>query len=392
MTTATTQHQESTAGATDRLLMAIELGRRQWKVGFTTQQGQRIRRRTLSADAWDRLPEEVAAAKKRLDLPVDAPVTSCYEAGRDGFWIHRYLVGAGVDNLVVDSSSIEVNRRARRAKTDAIDLTKLLSMLRRHVGGENKVWRVVHIPSTQDEERRQPHRELWGLKRDRTRVTNRITGLLATVGVYVTVDAKLLQRLDRLMQWNGKPIPGTLRARVAREWEKVALFTTQIQALERARRLELREKADASVALVRQLLQLRGIGNQTAWLFVTELFAWRQFRNRREVGGITGMVGTPYRSGLLNHEQGISKAGNKRVRSMAIQIAWGWLIHQPRSALTQWYTERFARGGPVARKIGIVAVARRLVIDLWRYLDAGVIPEGAVFKHDALATNGGTGK
>ncbi len=375
MMTVTTQHEESTAAGGDRLLMAIELGRRQWHVGFTTQRGQRIRRRTLPADAWDRLPEEMAAAKKRLDLPIDAPVTSCYEAGRDGFWIHRYLVGAGVDNLV-DSSSIEVNRRARRAKTDAIDLTKLLSMLRRHVGGEQKVWRVVHIPSAPDEERRQPHRELWTLKRDRTRVTNRITGLLATVGVYVTVDAKLLQRLEHVMQWNGQPIPATLRARVAREWEKVALFTTQIQALERARRLELREQADASVALVRQLLELRGIGNQTAWLFVTELFAWRQFRNRREVGGITGMVGTPYRSGLLNHEQGISKAGNKRIRSMAIQIAWGWLIHQPESALTRWYTERFARGGPVARKIGIVAVARRLVIDLWRYLDAGVIPEG----------------
>jgi transposase len=222
-------------------------------------------------------------------------------------------------------------------------------------------------------------------------VRNRIAGLLATVGVYVTVEAKLVPRLDRVMQWNGQPIPATLRARVAREWEKIALFTTQIQALERARRLELRETADASVALVRQLLQLRGIGNQTAWLFVTELFAWRQFRNRREVGGITGMVGTPSRSGLLNHEQGISKAGNKRIRSMAIQIAWGWLIDQPRSALTRWYTERFARGGPVARKIGIVAVARRLVIDLWRYLDAGVIPEGAVFKDYALATNGGTG-
>jgi transposase len=221
MTTATTQHQESTAGAGDRLLMALELGRRQWKVGFTTPQGQRIRRRTLPADAWDRLPEEVAAAKKRLALPADAPVTSCYAAGRDGFWIHRYLVGAGVDNLVVDSSSIEVNRRARRAKTDAIDLTKLLSMLRRHVGGEHKVWRVVHIPSAQDEERRQPHRELWALKRDRTRVTNRITSLLATVGVYITVDAKVLQRLDRLMQWNGQPIPRALRARVAREWEKV---------------------------------------------------------------------------------------------------------------------------------------------------------------------------
>ena len=230
------------------------------------------------------------------------------------------------------------------------------------------------------------------MKRDRTRVTNRIAGLLATVGVSVTVNVKLFQHLDRVRQWNGQPIPAMLRARVVREWEKVVLVTTQLQALERARRCELREKGDASVAQVQQLLQLRGIGHQTAWLFVTELFAWRQFRNRREVGGITGMVGTPYRSGLFHHEQGISKAGNKRIRSMAIQIAWGWLIHQPRSALTRWYTERFARGGPVARKIGIVAVARRLVIDLWRYLDAGVVPEGAVFKDPPLATNGGAGE
>jgi transposase len=167
---------------------------------------------------------------------------------------------------------------------------------------------------------------------------------------------------------------------VVREWEKVVLVNTQIQALERARRLELREPADHAVALVRRLLQIRGIGEHTAWLFVTELFAWRRFRNRREVGGITGMVGTPFRSGLINREQGISKAGNKRVRSMAVQIAWGWLTYQRQSALTQWYMERFARGGPVARKIGIVAVARRVVIDLWRYLDAGVVPEGAVFK------------
>src|SRR6516164_5158504 len=200
MMTATTQREEFSATAGDGLLMAIELGRREWKVRFTTRLGQRIRRRTLPADTWDRLPEELAAAKERLDLPADAPVTSCYEAGRDGFWIHRYLTGLGVHNLVVDSSSIEVNRRARRAKTDDIDLTKLLSMLRRHLSGEKKVWRVVHIPSAQDEERRQPHRELWSLKRDRTRVINRITSLLATVGTYVKVDAKLPARLDRVLQ------------------------------------------------------------------------------------------------------------------------------------------------------------------------------------------------
>jgi transposase len=378
--TVTTQREECTATVGGRLLMSMELGRRQWKLGFTTGVGQRPRQRTLSTDAWDRLREEIAAAKVRFGLPADAPVVSCYEAGRDGFWIHRYLTSIGVKNLVVDSSSIEVNRRARRAKTDRMDVEKLLAMLLRYLGGEETVWRIVRVPSEADEQRRQPHRELLTLKDDRTRVTNRIAGLLATVGVLTHVDAKFGARLDRLMQWNGQPLPEALRVRLVREWQKVELLTTQIHDLERVRRVMLRESRDQAVALVRRLLQLRGIGDNAAWLYVMELFAWREFRNRRQVGASTGLVGTPYKSGALDHEQGISKAGNKRVRRMTVQIAWGWITYQRQSALTQWFNRRFAHGGPRARKIGIVAVARRLVIDLWRYLDAGVIPEGAVLK------------
>ena len=151
----------------------------------------------------------------------------------------------------------------------------------------------------------------------------------------------------------------------------------------------IRQSRDDAVKLVRRLLELRGIGNSAAWLYVMEFFAWREFRNRRQVGGSTGLVGTPYNSGAVNHEQGISKAGNRRVRAMAVQIAWGWLTHQPQSALTQWYNRRFAHGGPRARKIGIVAVARRLVIDLWRYLDAGVMPDGALLKERSTVASGG---
>jgi transposase len=378
--TVTTQREECTATFGGRLLMSMELGRRQWKLGFTTGVGQRPRQRTLSTDACDRLREEIAAAKVRFRLPADAPVVSCYEAGRDGFWIHRYLTGIGVENLVVDSSSIEVNRRARRAKTDRMDVEKLLAMLLRYLAGEQTVWRIVRVPSEADEQRRQPHRELLTVKQDRTRVTNRIAGLLATVGVLIHVDATFGARLDRLMQWNGQPLPEALRVRLVREWQKVELLTTQIHDLERARRVMLRESREEAVAMVRRLLQLRGIGDNAAWLYVMELFAWREFRNRRQVGASTGLVGTPYKSGALDHEQGISKAGNKRVRRMTVQIAWGWLTYQRQSALTQWYNRRFAHGGSRARKIGIVAVARRLVIDLWRYLDAGVIPEGAVLK------------
>ena len=208
------------------------------------------------------------------------------------------------------------------------------------------------------------------------------------MGILLKVDTTFPGRLEQLTQWNGESIPVPLRARLTREWQTVQLMTTQIRELERGRRAALQESREAAVALVRRLLALRGIGETAAWLFVMELFAWRKFRNRREVGAITGLVGTPYKSGRLDHEQGISKAGNRRVRALAIQIAWGWLTYQPQSGLTQWYTRRFAQGGTRARKIGIVAVARRLVIDLWRYLDAGVIPDGAVFKESSGVATG----
>jgi transposase len=376
--TVPTQREECTAAVGGRLLMSMELSRRQWKLGFTT-------------GAWDnaragaRCPPTRRIECGRRSRPPSGgfsslPTRRRYEAGRDGFWIHRYLTSLGVENLMVDSSSIEVNRRARRAKTDRMDVEKLLAMLLRYVDGEQTVWRIVRVPSEADERRRQLHRELLTSKRDRVRVMNRIAGLLATVGVLLNVDARFRVRLDRLRQWNGQPLPEALRVRLAREWQKVELLTTRIHDLERARRARLRESRDEAVALVRRLLQLRGIGDNAAGLYVMELFAWRGFRNRRQVGAGTGLVGTPYKSGTLDHEQGISKAGNRRVRTMAVQIAWGWLTYQRQSALTRWYDRRFAHGGPRARKIGIVAVARRLVIDLWHYLDAGVIPEGAVLK------------
>jgi transposase len=366
--------------AAPRLLMAMELGRREWKLGFTTGVGQSTRRRTLRADSWRQVADEIAATKTRFGLSADTAVVSCYEAGLDGFWVHRYLGSLGVSNLVVDSSSIEVNRRARRAKTDRLDVERLLALLLRYVGGEQSALRVVRVPGEADEHGRQLHRELLALKRDRTRVTNRITGLLATQGVHVSVRADFGDRLEALTLWNGEPVAVALRMRLLREWQKVELFTTQIRALEHARHEAVRHSDEHAVILVRRLRELRGIGDHAAWLFVMELFAWRQLKTRREVAAITGLAPTPYRSGTLDREQGISKAGNAAVRAIAIQIAWMWLLHQPQSQLAQWYEARFAHGGQRARKIGIVAVARRLMIDLWRYLEVGVIPEGAVLK------------
>ena len=381
--TSTTRSSECTAAAATRLVMALELGRRQWTIGFTTTPGGPVRQRTLRADAWRQLPEEIAAGKQRFGLAPDAPVESCYEAGPDGFWVHRYLTTIGVSNRVVDSSSIEVNRRARRAKTDGLDVRKLGTMLYRHLQGEPDVWRVVHVPSDADEDRRQPQRELRALKRDRTRVTNRIGGLLVTQGITLRVRADFGERLAQLRTWQGTGLPPALHERLGREWEKVVGLTRQIHAVERARRARLQPPPpgeDAAVALVRQLLRLRGIGEHGAWLLVLELFAWRQIRNRRQLGGLTGLTGTPWQSGTLEREQGIRHAGNAQIRAIAIELAWCWLQYQPQSALAQWYQQRYAGGGPRAHKIGIVAVARRLVIALWRYLDAGVVPDGAVFK------------
>lgn len=386
----TTRGCECNASA-PRLVMALELGRRQWTMGFMTRPGGPFRKRQLDV-VTNRaaLVTEIAAAKRRFGLPADAAVASCYEAGPEGFWVHRWLTDLGVQNQVVDSSSIEVNRRKRRAKTDRLDVRKLATMLYRHLQGETDLWRLVRVPSETAEEARQPQRELRALKRDRTRVTNRMGGLLATQGIVLKIGPDFGGRLAALRTWNDAPLPPALHTRLTREWSKVELLTEQIRAVERTRRARLRQPPPvdaATVALVRRLLALRGIGEQGAWLLVTELFGWRQFRNRREVGGLSGLTGTPYRSSTLAHEQGISKAGNAQIRAIAIELAWCWLTYQPQSALAQWYQQRFAHGGPQARKIGIVAVARRLLIDLWRYLDGGVIPDGARFKpgHESAA-------
>jgi transposase len=386
--TATTRDDACTPMPTP-LLMAMELGRYQWRLGFTTGLGQRPRRRLLRTENWARLADEIAAAKRRFGLPTDAPVMSCYEAGPDGFWVHRCLTTLGASNVVVDSASIEISRRSRRAKTDRLDVDKLLAQLVRFTGGERTAFRVVRVPTEADEHRRHLHRELRALISDRCRVINRVGGLLATQGIRVKVRMDFRTQLPTLHQWNGDALPTPFQCRLEREWEKVELLSTHIKALERARTEMVRHSSDAAVALVRRLLDLRGLGEASAWLFVMELFAWRHFSNRRQVGAVTGLVPTPYKSGTLAREQGISKAGNRAVRAIAVQIAWIWVRYQRDSALTQWYLTRFAHGGPRARKVGIVAVARRLMIDLWRYLDTGVIPAGATLRRQQ-ATRAGT--
>jgi len=361
--------------------MALELSGAKWKVAIGD--GKRApSQHTLKAADVLGLLGVVEKAKKRCKLTGAVRVMSCYEAGRDGFWLHRWLLEQGIDNVVVDSSSIEVNRRARRAKSDGLDAAKLYEMLVRYAAGEQRVWRVVRVPTVEQEDARRLHRELERLNQERNAHVSRMRSLAVLHNVH-------LERVGgrgwglRLEQLQGR-LPAALWQEIARESRRLELVTTQIAVVERSRKEQLEAMLKQGGPLA-ALLRLRAIGVQSAWVLVRELFGWRQFGNRRELAGCVGVSPSPYDSGDSEHEQGISKAGNRRVRSLLVELAWLWLRYQPHSALSQWFARRFGSGGKRMRRIGIVALARRLLVALWRYLEQGVIPPGAQLKAQPAA-------
>lgn len=373
--TATRTRQSTTPPA--RLHLAFELGWQDWNLAFTTGHGQPARLRSIRARDLDALTREIAGAKQRFGLRTDAAVLTCYEAGRDGFWLHRWLTAQGIVSVVVDSASIEVNRRSRRAKSDRLDAGKLVTMLLRYHAGESKVWSVCRIPDGDDEDRRHLHRELLELKDERTRHINRLKGLLANQGIALAkVDATFPEKLEAMRLWDGAALGAELKGHLLREYARWQFVDRQIKDVENERRKRLRRDDTPQVAQVRRLLELAGIGLNGAWLLVYELFGWRQIGNRKELGALVGLTPTPYQSGSSAREQGISKAGNRRLRRLLVELAWCWLRWQPDSALTLWYQRRFG-SGQRARKVGIVALARKLLIALWRYLDQGEVPAGA---------------
>lgn len=373
--------QEECKGKPEVLHLSFELSQKEWKLAFGVERSQKPRIRTVAAGDLKAVQQEIVAARQRFKLAEDARVVSCYEAGRDGFWLHRFLLSIGVDNVVVDSSSIEVNRRARQAKTDGLDVQKLLLLLLRYHDGESRVWRVVRVPSVEQEDGRQSPRYWEVLKKERTLHRNRIQALLIGQGIRLALKADFGERLESLTLWDGSPLPAELKLRLQREWERLELVERQIRELKKHRAQKVAEGGSVAMRLIGQLLLLRAIGMTSAWLFVQEFFAWRQFRNRREVGSLAGLTPMPYRSGeSVNRDQGISKAGNVRVRTMAIEIAWAWLRYQPQSQLSLWFQERYGPGSRRSRRVGIVAMARQLLVALWRYLETGVLPEGAVLK------------
>lgn len=366
-----------------KIYMALELSNQEWKLAFGD--GRQTRQVNISAGDQARLKWAVAKAKEKFKLPEEAKVYSCYEAGRDGFWIHRLLTQIGVTNLVVDPASIEVNRRARRIKTDRLDAAKLLTMLLRYwMYGEKTLWSVLHVPSVEEEASRRLHRNAERLKKEKRAHQSRLRSLLALHGLK---PCKIPENTwVELKDWKGDPLPAAYVAELQQEQERLDLVKKQLVELATIRKRRCKvvvEPAAQSTSPVPaaerwsvKLAQLRGVGAETAWNLGHEFFGWRKFRNRREVGAAAGLTGSPYNSGDSAHEQGISKAGNARVRHWMTELAWRWLLFQPRSALAQWYEKRFGGGTGRMRRVGIVALARKLLVALWRYGAQDQMPEG----------------
>jgi len=365
---------------TKALDIALELSQDKWLLACATAAAEKPRFRPVPARELARLDQEIAKAKERFGLPAEAPVYTCYEAGRDGFWLHRALTSRGIHHVVVDSSSIEVDRRKKRVKTDPVDAAKLLNLLCRYHSGERKVWRVVQVPSVADEERRQLHRGLKDLQRQQTECSNRIKGLLASLGLTAEVDAKFRTTLAELRDWAGQRVPAALAQRLLQEYAVWEALHAQVREACTEQERRLRTGTEPYLEQVRRLLGLKAVGVRGAWILVAELFAWRGIKNGKELGALVGLTPVPYNSGRSERDQGISKAGNKHVRGLIVELAWLWLRWQPGSALSQWYEQRFGAGNKRARKVGIVALARKLLIALWRCLERGEWPDGALAK------------
>ena len=358
------------------LYVAFELGKKDWKLAMTAGFGVEPWLRTVPSRDWGAVARAIAQGRARFGLTADARVASCYEAGRDGFWIHRALVAIGIANRVVDSASIEVNRRARRAKTDRLDALKLVTMLVRVWGGERRVWSEVRVPTVAAEAARHVSRERTALTQDHTRLVNQMRGWLATWGTTLPTRRRGAWWMT-LRDWAGTALPAEVQARLARAETRLAGLATQIAELEAQQQAAVPAAAPAAALL--QLVQLKGVATTSASVLLDEGLVWRAFRNRRQIGGLLGFAPTPYDSGESTREQGISRAGNARLQAISIQLAWNWVRWQPQSTLTHWYQANFGKGKR-ARRIGIVALARKLVIARWRYVTTGVVPAGAIVK------------
>ena len=362
------------------IYVAIELSRKTWLVTLHSPDRDRISRHQVAGGDHGELLRLIEKVRERAagKLGSAPAVVSCYEAGYDGFWLHRLLTAAGIRNLVFDPASIAVEQRARRAKTDRIDGELMLRTLMAYLRGEPRVVRIVRVPTVEQEDARRASRERERLIGEQTAHTNRIKALVRLVGMAVGNPRRRdwLIWLGRQRDCQGQPMPPLLLAEVAREHARLMLVREQIEALEQASAAADHKNA-AGAPTKERLRRFKGVGPVFSATFTDEVF-YKEFRNRREVAGYFGLAPSPWRSGRTDREQGISKSGNPRARLKAIELAWLWLRHQPESALSQWFRTRTAYASKRVKRITIVALARKLVVALWRYLTTGLVPEGAV--------------
>ena len=366
------------------IIGALELSEKKWVLAVQLPGVDRHSRHVLDA-CGERLVSFVERLKARCASAGGkiARVILTHEAGRDGFWLARFLARRGIEVHVMQPSSLPVDRRARRAKTDMIDAEMLLRTLMAWLRGEPRVCSMVPIPSEADEEARRAHREREDLTRERRSIVNKIGGILATLGVkgYKALRRDRREQLNCARQPGGDPIPQKARARIERLLDQLDLVLKLIAQVEQARDAVLKKEAPADEAerMIRSLTDLRSMGPDVATLLVREAFV-RQFRDRRALAGYVGLGGTPFSSGGSEREQGIGKDGNRRVRAAMVELAWMWLRWQPDSALSVWFRARVGAMGGRIRKIMIVALARKLLVALWRYVTDGVVPDGAKLK------------
>jgi transposase len=369
-----------------RFLLAIELSKKSWIVAVNTPLSHKISRYRLKAcdgkellKLIERIQTQVARElKKRVE------VVSCYEAGYDGFWLHRLLEAHGIRNYVIDPASLQIDRRARRAKTDRVDVDRLLRSLMAYLRGEPKVWSVVRVPSVAEEDDRRLHRERSRLINERIQHVNRIKGLLAIQGIY---DYQPLRRdrmpqLDRLRSADGRTLSPRLKAEILRELQRLELVIGMLKTIEAERDAIASAKVETehtSAKKIQDLVKIKSIGPEFATTLVGEVF-YRPFDNRKQLASYVGLPPAHFQSGAMSRDQGISKAGNAKARTVIIELAWLWLQHQPDSPLSVWFHERVGKLKGRIRRITIVAVARKLLIALWRYLETGLVPEGAILK------------
>lgn len=363
-----------------RLYVGIELSLKEWKLGISDGRAKRPRVVTVPAKDWVGFEREIEKAKERFKLAGDTPVWSCYEAGREGFWVHRELEERGIRNSVIDAASIEVPRGKRQKKTDRLDAGQMVRQLIRYGEGEEKALRVIPVPTREAEDARHLTRELEVLKEERKSHRLRIEGLLFTQGIDLPVRQDFLTVLAEAKGADGQPVPEKLRGRLEREYKRLEIVEAGIRELEQTEKELVKSGRTEGARKARQLELLRGIGEHGACVLSLECFSWRNFQNRREVGGALGFVPAPHNSGEEERDLPVGPGGIKRLRPLGIQLAWSWLRYQPFSKLTHWYQKRFASGSKRVRRIGIVALARRLMVALWRYLEHGIVPEGAQVK------------